>query len=465
MTSRRSNWLSGIGLIGLASVLLSGCQALDVLSTHPSQVAELAAASSVSPSMNLADRVAVQTEENAKVHAGGPPSLDQLVQLAIEHHPELASAYTKAEMARGDFIQAGLCPNPTVAYIGEEFNNPDNPLGFQGAFVSQEIITAGKLRLAQTAAAHGLTVANWQALTKRYELITRVRQAYFEVLISQSELKANEQIVKLAQDGLDVAKTTERAGIGARSDVLRAEVELFQSNTRLVGAEERAGAAWKLLALAVGLPKLVPSTLAGALEDRPPGFEWREALATTLMRSSEIQAAQASVLEAEWKLRRQMVEPIPNLNVQGGPLYDFTTQALEANIQVSVNLPLFNKNQGGILAAQAQLAGAQQEALLVELRLAERLTQTYQRYQAARRQATIFQQDILPRATESLRLVQLGYRAGDPRFDYTAVLQAQQVLAQSKLAAIQAQGELWKAVTDIAGTVQLEHLEGPPGAR
>lgn len=388
-----------------------------------------------------------------------PLSLAQLEQVAVDNHPDLAVAYAKAEMARGTMIQAGLCPNPTVGYIGEEIGNPANELGFQGAFINQEIITAGKLRLAQTAAAHGVSVANWQALTKRFELLTRARQAYFEVAIAQQELQANEQLVRLAEETLGVAEKAAQAGTGARPDVLRAEVELHQSKIRLTGAKQRAEAAWKLLALAVGVPKLPATALAGSLDDAPPAYDWCGTLATALVQSSEVQAAQANILQMEWKFRRQLAEPIPNVNVQAGPLYDFTEQALEANVMVSVMLPVFNKNQGNILAARAELASAQEDARSVELRLMERLTLAYQRYQAARQQAEAYQKEILPRAAESLRLVQIGYRAGDAKFDYTTVLQAQQTLAQSRLAAIQTQGDLWKAVADIAGIVQQERLD------
>jgi cobalt-zinc-cadmium efflux system outer membrane protein len=349
-----------------------------------------------------------------------------------------------------------------VAYQGQELNNPEGPAGFQNLMISQEFVTAGKLHLAQTAAGHGVTVADWQAVTKRFELITRVRLAYFEMLTAQRELETNEQIVKLSQELLDSAKAVERAGAGGRPDVLRAEVELNQSQIRLAVAKQRAEAAWKLLALSVGLPKLPPTPLAGSLDDAAPSYDWCAAASAALIRSSEVQAAQATILQREWRVQREVVEPIPNVQVQAGPMYSFPDRRLEAQVQVGVNLPVFNKNQGNILSAQAQLTSAQQDARNVEIRLLERLTQANQRYQASRQQVETYQKDIVPRAAESLRLVQIGYKAGDAKFDYTTVVQAQQILIQSRLAAIQAQGELWKAIADIAGVVQLESLSHLP---
>ena len=61
---------------------------------------------------------------------------------------------------------------------------------------------------------------------------------------------------------------------------------------------------------------------------------------------------------------------------------------------------------------------------LVELRLTERLTLAFQRYENARRQTEAYEKQILVNAAESLRLVRLGYDRGDPKYDYTTVLEA-----------------------------------------
>jgi outer membrane protein TolC len=79
-----------------------------------------------------------------------------------------------------------------------------------------------------------------------------------------------------------------------------------------------------------------------------------------------------------------------------------------------------------------------------------------------RPQAETAQKEILPKARESLRLVQLGYERGDPKYDFTALLQAQQTLAQVRLMYVEALGELWKAVSKLSGLLQQESLDCPP---
>ena len=150
----------------------------------------------------------------------------------------------------------------------------------------------------------------------------------------------------------------------------------------------------------------------------------------------------------------------PNVTVQVRPLYSFPDQSFEPMIQVGAPLPIYNRNQGNILAARADITRTREQVRQVELRLTERLAASYQRYQAAREQREIYEKRILPQARESLRLITFGYERGDPKYDFTALLQAQTTLVQSQLAYVQVLGDVWRAVAEIKGLIQDE----PPPA-
>lgn len=89
----------------------------------------------------------------ASLRAADPPpapspalSLPDLEALARTHNPTLVQAHAQVEAARGRAVQAGLYPNPTAGYYGQQIGN-QGTAGQQGAFVSQMIVTGGKLRL------------------------------------------------------------------------------------------------------------------------------------------------------------------------------------------------------------------------------------------------------------------------------------------------------------------------------
>jgi cobalt-zinc-cadmium efflux system outer membrane protein len=178
-----------------------------------------------------------------------------------------------------------------------------------------------------------------------------------------------------------------------------------------------------------------------------------------------VQQANALVLQAEGLLRRAKVEACPNVLFSVRPINNTIDKCYEMLIEVGVAVPIFNKNQGNILAAEADVARTHAEVQQVELRLTERLTGAYQRYTAARRQARAYRETILPNAEEALRLVRTGYEKGDPKYDFTTFLQAEQTLAQARLAEVQARGDLWRAYAEIRALVQ-DEAKGdgcPPG--
>jgi cobalt-zinc-cadmium efflux system outer membrane protein len=389
--------------------------------------------------------------------AAEPLTLQQLLDLAARNHPDLAAARARVDAARGQLLQAGLYPNPVVTPGIEELGNKDGPAGIPGVNISQEIVTAGKLRLAQAAAAHGVDAADWQATTRWFEVVTRVRLAYYDLLTAQQEVRASQEAVRIAQDGYDAIRKLEQAGLKARPDVLRARVELDQNRMRLGQAELRADAAGKLLAAAVGLPALPSTTLQDGLNEPVPLYEYRTVLESVLVRSSEVQASQAEVRQGEQLLYRARAERVPNVRFAVRPGYSDPDKSFLVMLEAGAELPLFNRNQGNITTAAANLARLAAEARAVELRLSERLASAFQRYASARQSVELYAKNILPDAAEALRLVRLGYERGDPKYDYTAVLEAQRTLVSAQLAEVQTRGELWRAVSEIEGLLQTDH--------
>ena len=392
-------------------------------------------------------------ETSDQVRAGPALSLEQLLAWAAQNNPDIAVARAGAEAARGRLVQAGLYPNPTLAWVGSQILHKDNAAGEQGPLLTQQIVTNNKLRFDRAAAAHGVSAAEWQALTRWFDVVTRVRLAYYDVLTARAEVRANETVVQLAAGSLEAAEKLQKLGAGTQPDVLQARVEWNQGRQRLGLAQVRARSAWNFLALTVGLSDLP----AGNLHDEAPPlqrWDWQTLVDATLTRSSEVQEARAKMLQAEDVLRRQIAERVPNLQVGVRPFYSFPDQDKRLYVEIGAALPLFNRNQGNIQAAEADVARARNEVRLVELKLTERLNAAYQRHQSALQQLESIQKEILPDAQESLRLIRLGFEQGDPKYDYQVLLQAQRTLAQAELTQVQALGESWRAMAEIEGLLQ-----------
>lgn len=389
-------------------------------------------------------------------------TLEELLDLAVRHHPDLAAAYARVEAARGRMIQAGLYPNPILGPNFGQLGESTNRLGEAGARFIQTIVTNHKLKLAREAGARGVEAADWQAVTRWHDVVARVRAAYFELLTAQREADTLRLIVGASDEVLEATKALEKKGAGSHTDVLRASVELEQNRLKEDVALRRVEAARQNLLTALGRPSValeMSSLRRGDLERMPPAFEWDAMLAWLTATSSELQEARAIVAQQEKLLVKAKADVKPNITVTAIPFYSSPDREMRAEVFVTAPLPIFDRNQGNIHTAKADLTRALADEQSLELRLTERLTAAYQRYQSARQQTAAYHATIVPKARESLKLVEDAYRLGGAKkYDYTAVLQAQQVLFQAQLAETQALGDLWRAVVEIAWILQQDDL-------
>jgi outer membrane protein, heavy metal efflux system len=368
-------------------------------------------------------------------------------------------AQARAEAARGRMIQAGLYLNPSITWEAEDMRlHERDGAANQGPIFDQTFVTAHKLMLAKAAAAQGVAAAEWQALTRWYDVVTRTRLAYFEVLTAQRTVATAEEMVRVAGQALDAAKKVREAGAGTRPDVLRAQVELNQTQVDLRVAQQRLAASWQLLAVALGVPEVPCPCLQDIMQAPAPAYDWHAVLAAVTSATSPVQEAEALVMQADRALQLAKAERCPNIRVAVRPLYAFADQTAEMTVWLGAPVPIFNRNQGNIRAAEADLARSRDEVRQVELRLKERLAGAFQRYFSARQQAETYEKLILPEARESLRLIRTGYESGDAKYDFTTLLQAQRTLFQARLIYVQSLGELWRAVSDIAGLLQQDNL-------
>jgi cobalt-zinc-cadmium efflux system outer membrane protein len=214
-------------------------------------------------------------------------------------------------------------------------------------------------------------------------------------------------------------------------------------------------AAWRQLSAVVG-QQLAPCTLQGDLTQLPSIPEWQEQLDRIIATSPEVAAAVAAVAQAQSALRRACAEPIPDITTQVSVQYDDATDNTITGAQVGIPLPLWNRNQGGIQQAHANVAQASRNVERVQLDLQQRLALAYQQYSNARAQADIYTTQILPKAKETYELVQRGYRLGE--IGYLDLLTAQRLYSQTNLAYLDSLSSLWSSWSEIDGLLLTDSL-------
>jgi cobalt-zinc-cadmium efflux system outer membrane protein len=383
-------------------------------------------------------------------------TLADLENTALGCNPTLAQAAARVEAARGQCVQVGLYPNPVAGYIGAEIGN-EGRTGQQGGFISQEIVTAKKLQLSRIAAAQEVRQAEYAWEMQRQRILTDVRRAFYDALVAQRAVELTEQLARIGEQGVRSVEALMQAKEVARGDLLQARIEADTARVLLERARNRHLAAWRALAAVAGAANMEPRPLAGDLQDGLPQLTWEETSGRLLEQSPELARAQTGVARAQAALSRECAGRVPNVDLQAAVQHDSATRDVFATVQVGVPIPVFNRNQGNIRKAQAELLAAQREVQRIQLALNQRLATVFEQYTNARYQVDKYGRDILPNAAESLKLTNSGYRLGE--YNYLAVLTAQRTFFQTNLTYLDALRDLHAAATAVEGNLLSDSLQ------
>jgi cobalt-zinc-cadmium efflux system outer membrane protein len=379
-------------------------------------------------------------------------ALEEVIARAEGMNPAIAEAEARIRALRGEWLQAGLAPNPSVGYLGSEVGN-DGSAGQQGAFAGQEFVTGGKLARQRAVVAAEIELAQQNLAATRMRVTTDVRIAYYRVLAAQRRVALADELVTIGDSLSSTSRDLLSIGEIPRSTLLQSEVELQNAELTLRTARNAKVARWRQLGVLLGEPNLTAVPLEDMLDTVPPTTEWQTLLARMAAESPEIQASLAEVERARRVLARECVEPVPNIETQASVQYDYSSYDTIAGVQVGMALPLWNRNQGGIRRARAELTEANRQVDRVTLNLAARLGEAFQEYADAESRTSSYRDEILPRARQTLDLVQKGYPS---EVGYLELMTAQRVYSEANLAYIEALGDLWESWARIDGLL----LEG-----
>jgi cobalt-zinc-cadmium efflux system outer membrane protein len=388
-------------------------------------------------------------------------SLPDLERLALQHNPTLVQAAAAVAASQGKALQAGLFPNPIIGYDGDQIGASGTVGELQGAYVQQVIVTAGKLRLSRAKYRQEAYEAELLALGQQYRVLNGVRMHYYELLALQRMIDLHRDLLANAEELLHTHKEMFNNGQANRADVLLVEVQVNDARIALLTLENRYPALWQHLTAILASPELPPTPLAGQLEPHGPPLDWDSNLNRLLQESPELKAAQAHVVHDEITVRREKVEPIPNLFLRGASGYNFeSNKAVAAGIEVGMNIPVWNRNQGTIRQAQADLVRSQAEVVRVQLSLRQRLADAFNLYRTAWQTAEIYRDAIIPQTTKAYDVQRDMYEKRRIAWPEVVVLQRKALEAKSRYT--QSLLRLREAEVAIRGLLLVDGLTAPP---
>jgi cobalt-zinc-cadmium efflux system outer membrane protein len=377
-------------------------------------------------------------------------TLADLESLALANNPSFARAAANLEALRGKWLQAGLSPNPIVS-LGQQQTGSRGLAEQDGVSVTQEFVRGDKLRLGREVVGQEVVRAEHQLFAQEQRILTDVRIAFYGVAIARRKGEVAEELVRIAQEGVQIAQRVSKGDEIGKNDILEAQIELANAQIGARKSANRFAAAWQTLSAVSGMSHLRATLLESSLEALPRERTWPETVQRLLASSPELAIAAADVERARWTLARAAAEQIPNATLNG--LLNWRDNGIggrsDGALLLSFPVPIWNRNQGGVTQAQGELAVAQRALDQLGLELQQRLTPVFERYVNARQQVDQYRGQILPAAREALELTRRNYQKGLVIYD--DLLTSQRTNVQSNRDYLDALQDLRVADAEIEG--------------
>ncbi len=376
-------------------------------------------------------------------------SLHEAINIAIEKNPQLQSTRDQVDVATGSLRQSRLYPNPVLELLAEEI--PENEIGLNQSqnlvAITQPIVTGGKRGLGIKVSEKSKEKNELERDAVLLDVMADTKKAFYKVVADQEGFAIAKKVEEIAKGIYESEKVRFDAGEVAVTNVLRAEVELSKARNLVSNAEGNLQNSIKELQTVMGIPEETVDGVMGNLLTKPVELSLHELELNMTSNQPFLKASKKNIELAETQLMLEKRQSIPDINVSAG--YKRLTQENVDTVQMGIEIPapFFNRNQGNIQKGKALSRKAKSENQSVYNELLFQLKKNFNSYNVERKRVVEFRDKILPRAEESLKLIEKGYKEGE--FNYIDLLDAQRTWAETRISYIESLKNLNLLIADI----------------
>jgi cobalt-zinc-cadmium efflux system outer membrane protein len=359
----------------------------------------------------------------------GGLALTDAVGRALEQEPGLRASRAQIEMTRGLREQAALRPNPSLSFSQQqEPGGADSQTRVEVQWPLDLFRKAGRVAVGE----REVDVARHAVADEERTLAADVRLAYGQVAVAVRTLTVTGQLLEAT--GRQLTLISARAERGAAPpldrDMLRVEVQRLEAERALqLGAVEGRLVELKRL---LGMPPDASLTLRTGLEDlvrQEVASAASPSRASTSTTRPDVEEAEARVRVAEAQIERAHREGRPDMSLFGMYMRmdaGFPQQGLSSagsfepirgvfhyvSVGAMVTLPVLNRNQGAVAAAEAERAAAAARVEAARLSAQGEIAAARSRDAQARRALDSYTADVIALARQNLVAVRQTYDLG-----------------------------------------------------
>ena len=356
-------------------------------------------------------------------------TLREAMAAALLRNSELASFGWEIRATEARALQASLLPNPGFGVEVENIGGSGGLSGFDGAettlSLSQAFLLGGKIKTRTQLASLEQELSGFNYETKRIDVLTEVTKRFVDVLAAQRRVEIAEEAHNIAEQVLETV--IKRVDAGDVSPVEKSRSSVIVSTSRLALVRARRELKLFRTELSATWSSTAPQFQAATgpfqtVHELPPA----STLAQYVSQNPEIARWAVEMSKNHVGLQLAKAEAVPDVEVEAGVRHINDADGMAFVIGLSLPLPFFDRNQGGVLEARYNLEKAREERQAAEVRVRAALSASYQQLAATYTEATLLTRDVLPAARTSFEATRQAFTQG--KLGYLDVLDAQRTL-------------------------------------
>ncbi len=382
-------------------------------------------------------------------------NLGEFIERALSANPELEALEESVEAAGHRSDAAGGFPDPTLSY-SHFVESVETRLGPQRNVLQlvQPVPFPGKLSLRQEIAGYDALIAEERLASARLRIVKEVKVSYHSIAAIDRIIRLLDEEDRLLRHYEDIVGTRLETGRAHQQDLLKVQIERFRIEERSLQYQQRresiAFGLNELLALEPGAPVLIeqPDTMS-AMAASPAGLK-EIARNRPDLRTVDHRIEQRS---RSLSLVRRGYFPDITLGMSyidiGDAPFDVPESGRDAwNVTIGVKLPVwFGKIRAESRAERSSIRHLERIREAEERRIDAEIEDIYNQYRIALGLVTLYRENLVPRAEQSLGASEAGYLTGE--IDFLSLLDSERMLLELRISLAEKISEVEKHIAEL----------------
>jgi len=342
-------------------------------------------------------------------------TIRQLLEVARQHSPRYAALRQAVELSKAEIAAADVLPNPRVNFGNYSLLSANNTM-YDGKVQREVVLEVPVLITGQ----HGARVEAAEKQVQTTEaavqaefagLVHELWRTFIKLLAGQQRIAVLEETSANMEHLAALVAGREESGSASRYDTLRMEIEAKDVRAKLETARNDLQGTVEELGLMLGLPDWKPQAL-GNLAPLGVPADPKKSWADAERINPEIEAVRRGEIAADARLEKAKAERWPVPSIQFGSAFTEQPYGHAFFGGVSVEIPLFDRNQGGMARAAAEKQAAILERELVTSQIHVALDRATGLLARRRETRVKFERDVVAKLSALKEMGEAAYRLG-----------------------------------------------------